>query len=140
AVLADLMVKPGNVAGVDGHDAGALAELASIKHRSFAERDDRYVHDRARLVEPGVLEMADDEGVIAFAFCPDRVADHLPRAAEPDDWMGIIVVRGDALDLDFGAGVDDSPEMPPQPVPIGLAVRLVDVALMPDADRVHASS
>jgi hypothetical protein len=30
--------------------------------------------------------------------------------------------------------------MAPQPIPIDLAVRLVDIALIPDADRVHGLS
>ena len=59
------------------------------------------------------------------------------RAAEFDDRMGVIVVRSDALDVDHRAGIDECGEMAPQPVPIDFAVRLVDIALIPNPDRVH---
>ena len=136
-VFADLVVKPGDVARIDGDDAGALAELAGVKHRSLAERHHRNVDDRARFVEPGILEVADDESVIAFAFGLHRVADDFPRAAEFDDRMGVIVVRGDAFDVDRRAGIGDGGEMRAQPIPIELAVLLIDEALIPDADRIH---
>ncbi len=134
-VFADLVVEPGNEARIDGDDAGALAKLAGMEHRGFAERHDRNVDDRTRFVKSGVLEVTDDKGVVAFAFGFHRVADDFPGAAEFDDRMRIIVVRGDAFDIDRGAGIDKIGEMAAQAVPIDLAVFFVDVALIPDADQ-----
>ena len=136
-VFADLVMEPGNVTRIDGDDAGALAELAGIKHRSFAERHDRNVDDRARFVEPGILEVADDESVVAFAFGLHRVADHFAGAAEFDDRMGIIVVRGNAFDVDRRAGIDDGGEMARATDPNRPCRSFIDVTLIPDADRVH---
>src|SRR5262249_8934910 len=135
-IFANLVMKPGNEARIDGHDACALAELAGMKHRGFAKRHHRNVDYRARLVEAGILEMADHERVVAFALGSHRVANHFARAAEFDDRMRVIVVRSDALDIDRGAGIDERGEMVPQPVPVDFAVRLVDVALIPNPDGV----
>ncbi len=81
--------------------------------------------------------MADDEGVVAGTLGHHRVADHFSGAAEFDNRMGVVVVRRDALDIDFGTGIDDVGEMTPQPVPVNPAVLLVDIALIPDTNRVH---
>ena len=136
-ILPPRVMKPGNEARIDGHDAGALAELACVKHRRFAKCYHRNVDHRARLVEAGILKMTDHKRVVAFALGSHRVADHFPRAPEFDDRMRVIVVRSDALDIDRRAGIDECGEMAPQPVPIDFAVRLVDVTLIPNPDRVH---
>ena len=88
--------------------------------------------DRARLVEAGILEMADDEGIVAFPLGAHGVADHLARAAHLDNRMGIGIVRRDAVDLDLGTGIDDGCQVRAQAVPVGLAVLVIDVALIPD--------
>jgi hypothetical protein len=80
--------------------------------------------------------MADHEGIITLALGAHGIADHLARTAELDDGMCIAVVGRDALDVNRGAGVDDLVEMRAQPIPVGLAVVVVDVALVPDPDRV----
>ena len=139
-VFADLVVKPGDVARIDGDDAGPLAELAGVKHRGFAQRHHRDINHGAGFIKPGILEVSDDESVIALALRLHRVADHLPRAAEFDDRMGVIVVRGNALDVDCRPWISDDREMSAQPIPIELAVLLIDVALIPDANRVHRFS
>src|SRR5262249_24426705 len=80
--------------------------------------------------------MADHEGIITFALGAYCIADHLARAAELNDGMRIAVVRRDALDVDRGTRVDDLIKMCAQPIPVGLAVVIVDVTLVPDPDRV----
>ena len=67
-VFGDLVMKPGNVARIDGDDAAALPELSAMEHRGFAERQHRNIDDGASLVEARILEMADHEGIIALAF------------------------------------------------------------------------
>src|SRR6185312_3030117 len=47
--------------------------------------------------------------------------------------VSVGVVRRDAFDVDFRALVDDVLEMTAQAVPIGLAVLVVDITLVPDA-------
>ena len=108
-----------------------------MKHRRFAERHHRDVDHRARFVEAGILEMADHERVVAFALGLHRIADDFPGTAEFDDRVRIVVVRGDTPDIDRRAGIDQRGEMASQPIPVDFAVRLVNVALIPDADRIH---
>ena len=136
-VFGDLVMEPGNVARIDRDDAAALAELAAMEHRRFAERQNRNIDDRARFIEAGILEVADHEGIVALPLGPHRVADHFAGAAEFDDGMGIGIVRRNALDVDRRAGIDDFIEMLAQAIPIDLAVLVIDVALVPDADRLH---
>ena len=57
--------------------------------------------------------MTDNECVVAFALGFHGIANHFPRAAEFDDGMRVIVVRGDAFDVDSGAGIDERGEMAP---------------------------
>ena len=111
AIFANLVMEPGDVARVDRYDAAALAELTGVQHRRFAEGDDGDIDDRTAFVQAGVLEVADDEGVVAFAFGPDGVADRLAGAAEFDDGVGVGIVRGDAVHFDVGAGIDDLREV-----------------------------
>jgi hypothetical protein len=80
SIFADLMLEPGDIAWVDRHDPGSLSQLAGVQHRRFAQGDDGDVDNRAALVQSGVLEVADDEGVVAFAFGLNGVADDLTRS------------------------------------------------------------
>ena len=133
AVLGDLMVKPRDVAGIDGDDAAALAELAAVQHRRFSERHHRNADGRARLVKTRVLKMSDHECIVALALGAHRVADHFTRTPHLDQGMGIGIVRRNALDIDRRARIDHRLEMLAQAVPIGLAVLVVDIALVPNA-------
>ena len=81
--------------------------------------------------------MADDEGIVSFALRLDGVANHFSGAAEFDDRVGVIVVRRYPSDVDGRPGIDNGREVLPEPLPVVLAVRLVDEALIPNADRVQ---
>src|SRR5262249_35680382 len=140
-VFADLMVEPGDIARVDGHDPGPLPELAGVEHRCLAQRQHGNIDDRTCLIEAGILEMPDHECIVTLALRADGVADHLACAAELDDGVGIAVVRRYALDVEPSVRIGDLVEMRAQPVPVSLTVLVVDVALIPDPDRIaHALS
>src|SRR5262249_46909735 len=80
--------------------------------------------------------MADHERIVALAFGAHGVADHLARAAKLHDGVRVAVVWRYALDVNRGAGIDNLIEMRAQPVPVGLAVVVVDEALIPDPHRI----
>ena len=85
-----------------------------MEHRRLAERNNGNVDDRARLIKPGILEMTDDEGIVALALRLHGVANNFPRAAEFDDRMRVIVVRRDAFDIDMRALVHHRRKMTAQ--------------------------
>src|SRR5215217_1028407 len=84
--------------------------------------------------------MADYKGIVPLALSSHRIANHLASAAELDNRMSIAVMWRDALDVDCCPRVNDGIEMTAQPVPIDLAVLIIDVTLIPDPDRLHLSS
>src|SRR5262249_51626287 len=111
------------------------------EHRRLAQRQHGNIDDRTCFIETGILEMPDHECIVTLALRADGVANHLARAAELDDGVGIAVVRCYALDVDASVRIGDLVEMRAQPVPVSLSVLVVDVALIPDPDRIaHALS
>ena len=131
-VFANLVMEPGDVARIDRHDPRPLPELARVQHRRLAQRDDGDIDDGTALVKPGVLEMADDERVVAFPFSFDGVADDFARATELHDRVRVGIMRRDAMDVDDCAGIDNVGKVGAQHVPVLGAIFIIDVALIPD--------
>ena len=98
----------------------------------LAEADDRDVDGAADFEQPGLLEVADHEGVVARLFRLQRVADDLRGAAELGQRMEGVIGRIEAVDLEAHARARDAVEQRLEPLYIRSLFDRMDEALVPD--------
>ena len=97
----------------------------------LAQADHGNVDGAADLQEARLLEMTDDEGVIAGALRLERVADGLRRAAEFRQRMKEMVGRIEAVHLELDARGGDGVQLALQSLDVGSLLDGVDEALIP---------
>src|SRR5687768_16424100 len=99
-VAIGLLLMPSLKGRVDGDETDVPADLRSPMERRLAEADDGDAERGACLVESGVLEMAQHEGVVAPRACHESVVDRLCGAPELRDSSEVAVAGRHPVDVD----------------------------------------
>ncbi|TMJ28628.1 MAG: hypothetical protein E6G96_11435, partial [Alphaproteobacteria bacterium] len=86
----------------------------------------------ANFQEPRLLEMADDECIIARTFGLDRVADGLRGTTEFGQRMEVTIRRIEAVHLEPNAGRGGGVQRALQPFDVRRLLGRMDKALIPD--------
>src|SRR5579864_2558696 len=87
----DLALVPVDEGGIDGDETEPAGHGQRGEQACLAETNHRHVHGAADLQQSGLLEMADDERVIAGTFCFQCVANGLRGATEFAQRMKVAV-------------------------------------------------
>ena len=131
----NLALVPGDEDGVDGDEADFAAHAQRGEQRRLAETDDGDIERAANFEKPGLLEMADHEGVVSGGLRRERDADRLRRAAKFGKWVKQVIRRIETVDLERDAGAGDRVEVVLQPVDVRGLLRRIDEALIPQPGR-----
>ena len=99
-----LSLVPVNEHRIDGHQSESPPHAQRCQHVGFAQSDHGDVEGAADFQEARLLEVSDDEGVIARALGFECVADRLRGAAEFRERMEKVVGRVESANLEFDAG------------------------------------
>ncbi len=101
------------------------------KQRRLAQADDGNVDRSADLQKAGLLEVADDEGVIARALRLQGIADRLRGAAEFRQRMEQMIGRIEAVYFEPDTRTGHRIQQALQPLDIGRLLGRMDEALVP---------
>ena len=116
---------------VDGHQADAAPHGAGGKQARLAQPDHRDVERPPALQQARLLEMPDDDGVVACPLRFKRVADGLRGAAKLRERMDQMIGRIETLDLECVTGRRHRIQFGLQAVDIGGLLHRMDEALIP---------
>jgi len=131
ALRPHLALVPRDENGIDGHETEPVPHAQPGKQRRFAQADDGNVDGSADLQEAGLLEVADDEGVVTRALRLERVADRLRGAAEFRQRVEQMIGRIEAVYFEPVTRTGHRIQAPLQPLDIGRLLGRVDEALVP---------
>ena len=131
AVRSHLPLVPFDEDRIDGHEAEPAPHAQRRKQGRLAQADDRDIERAADFQKAGLLEVADDEGIVSRALRLQRVADRLRGAAEFRQRVEQMIGRIEAVDLEPDAGTGCRVQQTLQPLDVGSLLDRVDEALIP---------
>jgi hypothetical protein len=131
AVRPRLALMPLDEDGIDGNEAEPAPHAQPGQHRGFAQADDGNVDGAADLQKAGLLEVADDEGVVTSALRLQGIADRLRGAAEFRQRVKQMIGRIEAVYFEPVTWTGHHVQEPLQPLDIGSLLGRVDEALVP---------
>ena len=133
AVRLHLPLVPIDEDRIDGHEAEPAAHAQRRKQIGLAQANHGNVQRAANFQKARLLEMADDECIVARALRLERVADRLRGAAKFRQRMEVMVGRIEAMDFEPDAGTGGRVQQRLQPLDVGRLLGRMDEALIPDA-------
>src|ERR1700733_1982160 len=130
-----LALVPGDEARIDGHETDTAAHGERSQQVCFAEPDYWYVQCAADFQKTRLLEMADDERVVAGTLRFDGVTDYLCRAAEFRQRVEVTIGWVKAVDFKLDIRRCNLIQIRLQPFDIRRLLDRMDEALIPDSSR-----
>src|ERR1700750_610564 len=101
---------PGDEHWINCHETDAASDGTGEQHGGLAETNNRNVHGTPAFRQTGLLEMTDDERIVAGPLRRERGMDLLLRAAKFCDRVKVSVRRRNALHIDIDARRGDHPK------------------------------
>ena len=135
AVRPHLPLVPIDENRIDGHEADAAPHAQRCKKICLAQADDGDVDRAADFQKAGLLEMPDDERVVARTFRLQRGSDGLRGATEFRQRVKEMVGRIEAMNLEAEAVAGGRVEQALQPLDVRRLLDRMDKALIPKPVR-----